>query len=1113
DVTARAGVGAPDRFSSGAALADLDGDGDLDLVLLATTGPNAVFENDGTGRFTERRDLGLDPAGKGGTTVAVADVDGDGDLDLYVANYKPFAPADSMPPQQLAFNQLVREVSPGRFEVRSPYDRDFSIHLSPDGRSGNLVQRAEPDDFYLNEGGRFVRVPLTDPRFTDASGRRLAQEPESFGLGARFADLNGDGAPDLYVANDFEGADELWLGDGRGHFRMADWTAQRQTSNSGMAVDIADVNADGLPDLYEVDMLSNDTRRLKTQMPTHTPVPKEPGEMESKTQLQRNTLFLNRGDGTFGEVSEFAGIEASGWSWSTMFLDVDLDGWQDILIGTGHTWDVMDADTQERLQNRLVDVPWRRVRWEYPALPLRNVAYRNRGDLTYEDVSAKWHFGVDEDISHAMAAADLDGDGDRDVVINRLGAPALLLRNDAAAPRLAIRLVGDAPNTRAIGAVIEVRGGPVPLQRTEIAAGGLYLSHSDYQATFAAGAADSLSVIVSWRDGRRSVFPGLRPGRVYEITTETAAAAPVADSAVAPTLFADATAELGGHTHAEPAFDDWERQLLLPNSLAQLGPGVSWFDLDRDGDEDLMVGSGRGGRLAVFWNDGGRLVAEPPRGAGLAADLTTVLGVAGPDGARLLAGVSNWEARSAEEARSIPGVLTGPAPRRGAATAAEVLAPPDAATTGPLAVADYDGDGDLDLFVGGRAVVAAYPLAGTSRLYRNDGGHYVLDQQAGPALRAIGLVSAAVFTDIDGDGDPDLVLAREWQPLLLLRNDGGRFTVPASPTGLEGMSSRWNGLAAGDLDGDGRMDLVATSWGRNVAFQADSARPLMLLYGPFGGRGELEMLLARQDPRLGALAPLNSYARVRIALPNLVSRVRTFAAYADASAEQVLGVPLDSVSRLEATTFDHVLLLNRGDRFEARPLPTEAQLAPAFGVAVADFDGDGREDVFLAQNFFPTAIGIPRYDTGRSLLLLGDGRGGVAAVPGGRSGLVVYGDQRAAAFADLDGDGRLDLAVGQNGGKTRLFRNRGARPGLRVRLVGPPGNPDGIGAMIRLRFADGGEGPAREVSAGSGYWSQNGAVQVMGAAAAPAAVVVRWPGGSLTETVVADGAREVVVRW
>ena len=632
------------------------------------------------------------------STLTMADVDGSGRLALYVANYKSYSLEDSIPPQQRAFSRIVRQEGqgPNRYEIAPEFRREYKLVSRPDMGGLRLTARGSPNEFYLNDGrGHFSRVPLTSSRFCDAFGHPLAEEPESFTLDAKFADLNGDGAPDLYVTNDFEDVDELWFNDGHGHFRLADWTAQRQLSNAAMGMDIGDVNGDGLPDVFVVDMLSNDSRRLKTQTPTQTALPKRPGDYETVLQQQRNTLFLNRGDGTFAEVGAYAGVQASGWSWGTMLMDVDLDGWLDILIANGHLWDLMDADVHERLDNPLTNVEWQRVRWAFPRLPLRNVALRNRGDWTFEDVSTRWRFGNEEDISHALAAADLDGDGDLDVVVNRLGAPALVLRNDAPAPRVAVRLIGDAPNTRAIGAKVRLLGGAVPVQEREISVGGLYLSHSDYLASFAMGRSLSATLVVDWRDGRTTVIGGVRPNREYEITAATAAARAdtgVTDAGEPPALFEDASDQLAGHTHVEPMFDDWARQFLLPNSLSQLGPGVSWVDLDADGDEDLLIGSGRGGRLGVFRNEHGRLVRKPAEGPVAPADLTTILGFPAKDGPELLLGVSSWEGQEVSavmRVRTSSGVV-GPT--------AEPFVEGQSAATGPLALADYDGDGDLDRF-------------------------------------------------------------------------------------------------------------------------------------------------------------------------------------------------------------------------------------------------------------------------------------------------------------------------------------------------------------------------------------------------------------------------------
>ena len=1103
EIAARAGVAAPDRYSTGCAFADVDGDGDPDLILVASGGPNAVFINDGSGHFREDT-TGLSSTA-GSMSVALADVDGDGDLDLYVANYKAYTTLDRLSPQERAFDRVTRRLGPNRYEVREAYRRDYKLVDRPDLGGISLQQRADPDFFYLNDGrGHFKREPIAgNPRFRNEQGQPLTEEREDFGLAAVFADVTGDGAPDLYVANDFEDPDQLWLNDGHGRFRLIPWYGLRSTSNSGMAVAVGDVNGDGNADLFEVDMLSQDTRRLKMEIPTHTTAPKHPGIGAERPQLQRNTLQLNRGDGTFAEVARYAGVGRSGWSWSTLFMDVDLDGWQDILIGTGHVRDIMDGDTQYRLRAQLGVVDWRHMLFEYPPLPLPNVAFRNRGDLTFEDASKAWHFDLGDDISHGMAVADLDGDGDLDVVINRLGQPAAVLRNDASAPRIAVRLRGAAPNTAGIGSRVRVLGGPVALQDAEVIAGGLYLSSSDPALTFATGTAAHVTIQVDWRDGKRSVIDSATPNREYEIAEpQTTHDAQLTTHELSKPLFEDATAQLGGHTHVDPYFDDYARQLLLPNALSQLGPGIAWADIDGDGREDLLVGAGRTGALAWFKNSGTRVSPAATHFAIARGDITTVLGWR----SGILAGVSSYEQLSSVAVRRTPSVVAY-SPTTGALTE---LLPGDASSVGPLALADYDGDGSLDLFVGGRVIPGGYPLAPTSHLYRWVNGAFVPDSVNNRALSGIGMVSAALFTDVNGDGWPDLVLAIEWGDIRILRNDHGQFHLGQEP-GLDGVTSRWNGVATGDLDGDGRLDIVATSWGRNSDLQATAARPLYMYYGLFGAGGRPNLLLAQEDPRIKALAPLEPFPDIAAALPGAGERLGSFRAYADADVGQVIGPFAATARRVAATTMDHTVFLNRGDRFEARALPADAQLAPAFYVGIADFDGDGKEDVFLAQNFFATDNATPRYDAGRGLLLLGQGRGELEAVSAQRSGLTIYGEQRGAAYADFDGDGRLDLAVGENGAATRLFRNVGATPGVRVRLVGPPGDPAAIGAQVRLRYGER-NGPVREVQAGSGYWSQNGAIQVLGRDGTPTAIWIRWPGGREQVVPLAAGQRDITVR-
>jgi hypothetical protein len=427
-------------------------------------------------------------------------------------------------------------------------------------------------------------------------------------------------------------------------------------------------------------------------------------------------------------------------------------------------------------------------------------------------------------------------------------------------------------------------------------------------------------------------------------------------------------------------------------------------------------------------------------------------------------------------------------------------------SVGPLALADVDGDGDLDLFVGGRVLPARYPEPADSLLLTNAGGRLVVAQR----FEKLGLVSGAVFSDLDGDGRPELIVACEWGPIRVFRNENDRFREVTEQVGLSDYTGWWNGVTTGDLDGDGKLDIIASNWGRNTRFQSHMQQPLRVYYGDFIGDGTLSLLEAYFDREISKVVPWRDLKTMSGALPCVQEKFTSCHAYGGASVTEILGAKFSAAEELRAATLDSMVFLNRGGRFEAHSLPVEAQFAPAFGVCVGDMNGDGKEDVFLSQNFFATVPEEWRNDAGRGLWLRGDGQGGLKAVPGQESGVAVYGEQRGCALADYDGDGRVDLVVTQNGNATKLFHNVGAKPGLRVRLKGGPGNPTGVGAQMRLIYGDR-KGPVREIHAGSGYWSQDGVVQVLGVPQAPTGLWVRWADGKTTTNLVPAGAHEIEV--
>jgi hypothetical protein len=1093
NVTAATATSCTGQTSRAAVFADVDGDSDLDLFVTSLSGPNALLLNDGKGNFKD----GTAAAGltlkAGCHSIALADIEGDGDLDLYVANNGEISILRSGGAISVRNDASGKPVVTGRFGQR--------IKII----DGVMIELGEPHAFYLNNGnGTFARLSWTDGRFTDEAGQPLKAPHWDQGLSVTFRDINADGHPDIYVCNDFQTPDRIWMNDGKGNFRLIAAHAIRTTCHFSMGVDFADIDRDGDDDFFVSDMLSRFHRLLMRQIGATNPPPSHVGDNNDRHQARRNVLQLNRGDGTYADIANFAGVDATDWTWTVLFLDVDLDGYEDLLVANGHAYDTQDFDMIEKAPANTSPTGMRGGKnlKDFPPLETPNYAFRNRGNRTFEEVGSKWGFNS-TNVSHGISLADLDNDGDQDLAVSCLWKAPLIYRNESSAPRVAVRLRGKAPNTQGIGAKIKVLGGAVSEQTQEIISGGRYLSGDDPVRVFAAGSlTNKLTIEVTWRNGRRSVITDVLPNHIYEIDeVKSEAAPPKASPAPAPPFFKDVSEQVA-HTHTELWFNDFERQPLLHRQLSEAGPGVALIDLDRNGFDDLVIGAATGSKPGVFFGlRGGHFAPahDVPRSTG--DDLTGLtVWMMGGTNAGPLAGVAAYEPYSS--ALVIDPLLTP-----GRVTIERGDFP---AAVGPLATADIDGDDDLDLFVGGRVIAGKYPEPAPSRIYRNEKGKLVLDSSE--SLKAVGLVNGAMFSDLTGDGLAELILACEWGPIRVFEFRAGKVNELTASLRLATHTGWWTGVTTGDLDGDGRLDIVAGNWGLNSSYhQPTSERPLHLYYGDFDGNGSVDLIEAYMEPQIGKIVQRRDMAYLSAGLPLLRTRFKTHAAFSEADFAAVLGEQPARVPHVTASTLATMVFLNRTNRFEAVPLPDEAQFAPVFGVNVADFDGDGDEDIFLAQNFFAMRPEEPCLDAGRGLWLKNDGKAKFTAVPGQESGIRIYGEQRGSAVGDFDNDGRVDLVVAQNGGQTKLYRNERAKAGLRVRLQGPPGNPYGIGATVWLSFGSR-NGPAREIHGGSGYWSQDSLTPVVGTPEPPTAVNVRWPGGRITTTEVAAGATEVRVR-
>ena len=987
NVTATAGIACSSQFSTGATFADVDGDQDLDLIVTAMGKPNRLFQNQGNGKFRDVTDTSGIGSRYGSSSIALADIDGDSDLDLYVVNYG----AKSV----LKDGGKIDIVNiNGKLTVRGPFASRIKFI------ENQMFEYGEPDEFFLNDGnGKFTKLDWTNDRFLTHEGKPLGEPYRDQGLSAIFRDINGDRSPDLFVANDGFTKDRCWINDGQGNFREISPLAIRQLSFSAMGVDFADINRDGYDDFFVVEMLSRTHSRRLTQQGTIPGNPIAPGNFTEQPQSRRNCLYINRGDGTFAETAYYSGVAASEWSWSSIFLDVDLDGWEDILVTNGFEFDTDDLDTQNKI-SRLGKIPIaqkRKTIFLFPPLDTPNVAFRNLGNGRFDEVGTKWGFNDKHD-GNGMALGDLDNDGDLDGIVNCLKGPALIYKNNASAPRVAVRLIGDGKNTEGTGARIRVINSLGQRQQSqEIMAGGRYVSGDQARRTFAAKTGEMFRIEVDWVGNTRTTINNATSGRLYEIRQKQSRKI-LANKNSESTLFVDSSSQLN-HNHISARRNDFEIQPSLPKSLNHTGPFLSANDIDKDGDMDLLVTDTNGPQLSVLLNDGNGKFTRSIKSLQTAGSGIIIY--------------------SESQTQKILHLSKPPAIYK--VTNGELQLNMQLNFTGnPSAAAAFDieGDGDMDLFIGGESSLGQFPIATSAVLFINENGKYVKK-----LFPEIGIVKNVEAGDIDNDGDVDLVLAREWNSIALLLNENGQLKEKGKAFGLKTFKGLWQDAKLSDIDGNGTLDIIASNIGLNTAYELHRM-PIKMLYGDTDADDIFEVAEVFFDPHISNWKPIRKLEVLSSTFPQVRGTYTRNQLFAGSNATRILGPAISEMKSIEFNTRESAVFLNNGSKFTFIPLPPEAQLAPAFGICAKDFNGDNSIDLFIAQNDFSIPPRYSRYDSGRGLLLTGDGKGNFSPLNSKQSGIMIYGEQRGAVAADFNGDKKLDLVVSQRDATTKLYLQR-----------------------------------------------------------------------------------------